>query len=490
MCELNKRGRVQLVIVLMLLGVLLAGCRPAGSGADNSSSGSAGSAPANTQAAAISYLVVNPLEEVVLEESSSDTDSRRRLAIDGLRDPEVEGSINQRLEMLYEELRNGSLPPYRGIRRAIPVGAEETYTGVWLHLSFNHNNVLSVLARDDRRFAVGEEYTTHTGRIEPLTFDLNTGRELQLRDLFAEGTDYLTLLSDSLYKQLSGSEDEWTDRLVAPFTGIKEDQKFYLGPQGITLVMDYDTPEFAAEQMAIEFHIPFSDVASILDITRQFYDPEVNIYESDAPPVYQFVHVPSAGEALERQELELEGLPIELSCSRPSDMSEITREKVEELLQLRSDFFLPLWEEALQVGADADTVWASQHVWVLQSGPYTCLSQEVGFVAGEHESRARSSYCYDASGRLLELSDVFREGVDIDAMLIAAMEEKLQYTDVGEEDIDPAALLPDIQFIIGVSEIEFCTRSIDWRGVRDGLYFSISYADIGCENLRIFDGLE
>ncbi len=96
------------------------------------------------------------------------------------------------------------------------------------------------------------------------TIDLNTGERLRLKDLFVEGADYITPISDSIKEQmleqmaadeqvyywLNDEIEEWN------FKSITEETSFYLNEKG-NVVIGFNEGEVAPMYMGtVEFEIP------------------------------------------------------------------------------------------------------------------------------------------------------------------------------------------------------------------------------------------
>lgn len=96
------------------------------------------------------------------------------------------------------------------------------------------------------------------------TIDLNTGERLQLKDIFKEGADYLTPISESIKEQmqeqmeaddmvyywLNDEIEEWN------FKSITEETSFYLN-ENDNVVIGFDEGEVAPMYMGtVEFEIP------------------------------------------------------------------------------------------------------------------------------------------------------------------------------------------------------------------------------------------
>ena len=96
------------------------------------------------------------------------------------------------------------------------------------------------------------------------TIDLNTGDRLKLGDIFQEGADYITPISENIKQQMRKqmSEDEnaiyWLENDIEDlnFRSITEGTSFYLDEKG-QVVIGFDEGEVAPMYMgAVEFKIP------------------------------------------------------------------------------------------------------------------------------------------------------------------------------------------------------------------------------------------
>lgn len=103
------------------------------------------------------------------------------------------------------------------------------------------------------------------------TVDLKTGELLKLKDLFLEGADYLTPISDSIKKQMQQNMDAdedvhyWLHDEIESlnFKTITEDTKFYVN-EGGNIVIAFDEGDVAPMYMgALEFEIPNEVLTSI-----------------------------------------------------------------------------------------------------------------------------------------------------------------------------------------------------------------------------------
>lgn len=102
------------------------------------------------------------------------------------------------------------------------------------------------------------------------TIDKETDRVIELKDLFAEDADYVSVISEEIIRQMKADPDGvyWLEDTEIPkednFTAIKPDQSFYINQEG-NLVIAFDEYEVAPGYMgALQFVIPNEVIEGIL----------------------------------------------------------------------------------------------------------------------------------------------------------------------------------------------------------------------------------
>jgi len=103
------------------------------------------------------------------------------------------------------------------------------------------------------------------------TIDLNTGERLKLKNLFQEGADYITLISENIKKQMQEQMDAdegvvyWLDEEIDEwnFKTITDETSFYLNEKG-NVVVGFNEGDVAPMYMGtVEFEIPAEVLADI-----------------------------------------------------------------------------------------------------------------------------------------------------------------------------------------------------------------------------------
>ena len=95
--------------------------------------------------------------------------------------------------------------------------------------------------------------------IKSLTFDVKTGKQYTLQELFKPDSNYEKKLSDIIGKKIK----DWNIQLLEEFKGIRSDQDFYIADT--TLVIYFQLYEITPYYWGFPyFPIPLLDIADII----------------------------------------------------------------------------------------------------------------------------------------------------------------------------------------------------------------------------------
>ncbi len=177
--------------------------------------------------------------------------------LDGLQDSKLQQQLNSRFEQDALKFEN-DLEAQAGedIKEAVKTGnyfwqydATTAYK-----VAYNQNGLLSITV-DYYRFTDGAHGTTE--RI-PYNYDLATGQELSLQDLFQAGVNYKEIINQEITAQIKTSPIR--EYLTVPgmeFKTIDDSQPFYLTDGGLVVYFgQYEIAPYVAGMP--EFKIPFN----------------------------------------------------------------------------------------------------------------------------------------------------------------------------------------------------------------------------------------
>jgi hypothetical protein len=439
----------------------------------------------------IPYLVKNPIEVVTLEKTDVPEFYNRKITIKGLLDKDVEQSINDELTSIYTKTIDGELPPYRGIKQLIREDAKPTSNTIDSNMSYNYNNVASIAIYGNRSY----DNNAYVGLMEAYNVDLNTGKQITLKDVFADDVDYKSILNDYISKLLmkSNSTDEsdnyfgvgsYALKLVAPFKGIADSQKFFLYPGGLALIFDYSNPEFDTGLYATTFYVTFQELGDSVAIAERFYDPSINIFEGNKSPVFEFI--PSANLNWEQKQNSetIDNINIYQSISYSKDSPEQAIIKAESLYSIDVEVLAKL-KDMIIPSTDS---WSSleQYVWASSYGQYTNVTRNTSMYFNSKWVASNENYCFDNEGNVVELADIFVLGFDYKTRIMSGLKNAISQTNAPSE-YNADNLYNSIQFSINGMDLSFTTEAVKFdEASTSPIYFALTYEEIGCENLMIF----
>ncbi|SCZ78462.1 hypothetical protein [Acidaminobacter hydrogenoformans] len=471
-------------------------------------------------------LYLNPIEVLTTQEEVPGTLWKSTVQISGLRDEIVQKAINEDLSRLYSALMEDYVPPYRGIYQRIPPGTPPVTMNLNAFVAFNFENLLSVVIYCDKTYDIqssdGEESTKpkmqeYASRVETRNYDLRTGRDVALAELFSDPPLAMEKVNSEVAKLLSAQQaDEepgfdmgmrWAPALTTAFKGLTPDQKFYLQPTGITLVLDHHTPAFDTGFHPAHLSLSFAAFEGGLALRQRFASsPGANIYRDTGPRDQQFVQ--SGTFSSEHLAAGDEGgfnptVNTHLSYRYPTDLPAplltLATTAVEESRQ-----FLKTLEftGTLRPGEEP---YCEISLDVIKVGPFTTLRHAVYTNAPVKDaasdegvrpaindafslrkslpqSHAQNPIFFTsfyADGRQITLEDCFQPGLDYDALLTDAYNKQaLQY---GYPTVEKSQLANPM-LSIGHTGLECYFPELGDYG-----YMNLPYEDLGSEHLTIFD---
>ncbi len=96
----------------------------------------------------------------------------------------------------------------------------------------------------------------------PYNFDLTNGKEINLKDLFKEDSNYIDILNEEIQKQIQQNPDRFFPDEVELFSGINKNQSFYIKDGKLFIYFgQYEIAPYASG--IIEFEIPSSVLKNV-----------------------------------------------------------------------------------------------------------------------------------------------------------------------------------------------------------------------------------
>lgn len=517
--------------MLFCLSACTSANTPSGKGCDDPNLGTA--KPDDTYASVVAkgFSVENNLKiETIFPPFNNEDQFNSYIIIDGLADSALQERINARLKSTFDEMINGDyIPPYRGIKQQIRgTDGGRVERNAYMVDTFNRNGLLSIVSTGSIIWYDADgDYAFSCSYEEPVVFDLATGNELSLSDLFLKDTNYIEYLSSEMdtYLMQNGFDNTTDDTseefiedppvsLVAPFTGVKPGQKFFINYDGDpVLVMDYDTPEFVLDYRPRDIYLPHSTCFIPASTGKNIFTDSSIVYnlpnrETDslkAESVYKTVTTD-------------DGLEISCDYRYNTGLPEVVITKIHEIC---SDASFPTDMKEFKKRAKAAAGGRKWEINLSRNGyfnvaaDYTSLivmQQADAILSDEYSTILNFSidknYCFIGNDpEPLEYSSIFKQPERAQELTANVIADKLTQAGFDAENINALAdllvkhisgfcMYTDsvcISFDIANAELEKLINEA--LGVDENLYAYISqcsnidFRSLGCENLTLFDDL-
>lgn len=440
------------------------------------------------EARAIKELFKNNLELSEIKEES-DGISIVYSEYGGLKSETVTDKINSDIKIGVEDIRAKLMPEtianYRGIKALIKEDSKVSSLYVNAYESFSYNNLLSIqiygfsdLETKDRRVAVSVA--------KHLNFDLNSGDEILLKDIFVDGYDYQSVINAFILEKI-GQENmsEETNefygynpvKLVAPFDGIDENQAFGLSEQGLIIYFSETDPRFESSFTSFYVYIDYSQFGDHLALDERYVLSESMLFENE---IKQRVFSWWPGGILFQSEYldgEIDTGKWYLNYTTTGDMKDPmllawvdqTIEKIE-LMTL----------EGTENAIDAS-------IYMSRIGGYTNYNRRMWIHENNTDRTVSEDLVFDDKGDVLLLEDAFVKGYDYSPVIF----HELKVVAQGYGSFSNVALMnaleTSLQFSIDRDSFRFSMSSPDRDITREDIFWSVPYVEFGYENLTIFD---
>ncbi len=167
----------------------------------------------------------------------------------GLQNIDVQQKMNHTIFQLVQSLMYQQ-------HKLQDVNSFEQMIGLY-EIKTNERNILSLSLSN---YAYAFQHANGLTIMKSLTFNVQTGKSYQLKDLFKPGSDYVKVLSDIVEKQIKARDLP----LLNGFSGISPHQDFYIADKALVLYFQpiEITPHYIGLPM---FPISVFEIQDIID---------------------------------------------------------------------------------------------------------------------------------------------------------------------------------------------------------------------------------
>lgn len=437
----------------------------------------------------IPYVIDNPIDIITINVSNANNNKQEYFQVSGLVDQDVEDSINKAIKELFDSMvpytTGEKLAPYRGIQSSLQPNYKVESSTISVIPQFNSNNVLSVVAYVWGTYYNSTNDYVYFSVVESLNFDLNTGEEFLIEDLFTNDVDGLAIINYAIINEIERTRlftnsdyYEYTSLpLAAPFKGISNNQKFFLTYDGINIVIDHNNPEFDVGFYYNTVLVPFYSADGNIAITERFYDENNSIFTNEANSKRFLRDNPNENRS--SNNYNKSGIEWYVSTSSPNNLNE-------KIINIMDDIRVEQEELVFLLSQDTTISFVEQNIYTYRIGKFINISSLL-MISGANDSVwQQNNYVYSESGEPIGLEDIFVEGYDYSTLINKAIDKAIK--DYGyPERFDSEDIFENLMFTLNDTHISFITQPQKWYSNSTQLYFTITYEEVGFKNLKIFD---
>lgn len=165
--------------------------------------------------------------------------------ISGMKDEELQKEVNQEIDQYLMEIETA-------IKEQAQTFAQEAKEQGWEIRPYQVSSDFKLAYNDRGVVSIVLESYEYTGGAHGMTvlktfnLDLKDGKELALKDVFNEGTDYENIINQEISKEIASHPEDYFDGDMG-FNGISDEQGFYIDQEGIVIYFDlYDIAPYSS----------------------------------------------------------------------------------------------------------------------------------------------------------------------------------------------------------------------------------------------------
>ena len=428
--------------------------------------------------------------------------------ISGLKDQQVEEKVNERLKGIYAKYCPGEIPQEAREKYGDLECVKQEIT---LICSGNFNNIFSIIANYNWEYEDEEKDLSWQGipyepiqymKTETYNIDLNMGEEFSLKEVFADNVDYAAMIKSQAEDILKIWEVEvQKDVLDKVIENYLEEPQFVLSNSTFqTRGIQYpDSSSLGGQEREMVIDLHFDENFAV---TERFYDPQKNIYTSDKEGDKTLLTHVSEEEGWEKNYTE-EGIDISLRGSYQKGFPEQIRQvikaeaatddkRVEEVKQVLKGVAKQETGAAYSKTVTTSKVQDFINIRIYEDAYVYSEKTDISYLSHSHQTLR----CYrEGSDEPASIRDIFAEGVDAEKILETLVLSKLEANQrLLEEsgyqrsmDVTASAKGAADKFLGFCVNYESIFAEYQGDAALPSYIIELKYADIGYENLNIFE---
>lgn len=357
------------------------------------------------------------------------------------------------------------------------------------YISYSYNNVIFVEHSVYIEAVFKDENFYPNSKNAFYGYDLNTGEKIKLGDTFKPGSDFKSKINNFISQYIieNNYDDYEAERMTKPFQGIKDDQSFSYGFEGLKIILDEKNDEFFNNGYYNQILIPFNYFGDDLYIFDKYFDEGLNIFVQNKLSKRLF---PNKLEFKVKKYIQEENPKYYIFINEGEFINVPNKDiekKLNELVSPRADVE-DFKEKAINITGTKQISNLGHFINLFtNAGGYLSIGVYEQLSFGNINELERTTFNYDFNkNKEMLLSDLFEEGVDIEG-IIKNYISKISYPvsdDMIEKGVKEVANSKDYYFDEYGITVKFTPEGAKLDPYQE--WISIPFDAFGIENVNLF----
>jgi hypothetical protein len=196
----------------------------------------------------------------------------------GLENKEIQDKLNKE----FQEVEKGQLAQLETKLYSVKANskAKINQKTANAYITYNCNNVIFVDYHTFIDARLSDSNYNPTSSYISYGYDLNTGERIKFDDLFIPGSNYKEKINNFISQYIieNNYDDYEYDSMTKPFQGIREDQSFSFGVEGLLISFDERNDEFVSYGYPVQIRIPLKYIGDDIYIFDKYFDADNSIF--------------------------------------------------------------------------------------------------------------------------------------------------------------------------------------------------------------------
>ena len=392
------------------------------------------------------WYVQNNFKEEYFDASSEGV-TASYIQFSGLKNKEVEASINKQIKDEFDKLLDADyVPPFDNAEYALSLLNTPVERFISSSVDANVNNVLCIdMYLSLNKYSEDGERNICVSETVPLCFDLNSGKRIKFTDMLTDDVNGIEFVNQRLKDMIADNEEGYLYTDIAfkeDFPGFREDQKFLIDSHSnsLGLVLDYNdtSVDFNAnngdDYVFIQTQGVYINLNGVSALADRFYSKDQpSLFEDETTVKYSIRsnEYNSIGSRYHSEPFGDDRITMYLGYVEYPEMIDAVKTYIEEARTDTQEVYDKVKAKVDALGSEEYDVFGGVEIDHYRCGDYTCIEKNINYTIYDgdwneidSESKYAEPLCFKGSStQPMKITEFFKPGTDCKAVIKEAFKQ-------------------------------------------------------------------